>query len=268
MSSTRQKIGSTTAAEIEAVPKAHAASDNCDHAESPMDALGILQSRLGHRFTRAALLHEAVAHPSYCNEHPDSGPSNQRLEFLGDAVLQLIITDELFRLHPTEPEGSLSRKRSILTKGRCLSQIALELGLDAALLLGGSENTPAGRKRPSNLEDAFEALVGALYLDAGMEVARRLLLGVYGSVDDRIAAGSAVDNPKGRLQEKIQASHAPGMLRYETTQSGGPDHDREYQARVYLADRLLGEGKGPSKKSAEEAAARTALQRETASPGT
>lgn len=224
-----------------------------------MDSLEILQSRLGHKFARPALLREAMAHPSYCNEHPGSGPSNQRLEFLGDAVLQLIITDELFRLHPSEPEGSLSRKRSILTKGRCLSQIALELGLDAAISLGGSEDGPAGRKRPSNLEDAFEALAGALYLDAGMDPARLLLLRVYGPLEERIAAGSAVDNPKGRLQEMVQSTQSLGTLRYETIQSGGPDHDREYSSLVYLADRILGEGKGPSKKSAEEAAARAAL---------
>ena len=224
-----------------------------------MDPLAILQSRLGHIFANPALLREALAHPSYCNEHPDAGPSNQRLEFLGDAVLQLVITDELFLIFPTEPEGVLSRKRSILTKGRCLAQIALELGIDSALSLGGSENTSAGRKRPSNLEDAFEALIGALYLDLGIQKTRSLVLRIYGSLEGRIASGSSADNPKGRLQELIQATHDSGSLRYETHQSGGPDHDREYSSRVYLADRVLGEGRGPSKKAAEEAAARLAL---------
>jgi ribonuclease III len=224
-----------------------------------MDPVDSLQTRLGHTFSRPELLREALAHPSFCNEHPEIGPSNQRLEFLGDAVLQLIVTDALFQLYPQEPEGALSRRRSILTKGRCLAQIALELGIDSALRLGGSENTSAGRTRPSNLEDAFEALIGALYLDLGLEGTRALLLRIYGSLEMRIAAGSPVDNPKGRLQELIQATHGTGALHYETEHSAGPDHGREYSSRVYFAGRILGEGRGPSKKSAEEAAARIAL---------
>lgn len=219
----------------------------------------VLQSRLGHVFARQELFQEALTHPSYANEHPDRPVSNQRLEFLGDAVLQLIVTDALFALFPSAPEGALSRHRSILTKGRCLTQLALELGLDAALRLGASENTLAGRSRPSNLEDAFEALVGALYLDAGLDRTRRLVLAAYGALDQRISAGSVLDNPKGRLQERLKPNPNAGVLRYETTQSGGPDHDREYTARVFLADRVLGEGRGPSKKAAEEAAARAAL---------
>ncbi len=224
-----------------------------------MDSPAILQSRLGHVFARPALLREALAHPSYYNEHPEAGQSNQRLEFLGDAVLQLIVTDELFRLYPGDQEGALSRRRSILTKGRCLSGIALELGIDSALSLGGSENTPSGRTRASNLEDALEALIGALYLDAGLEATRALVLRFYGPLEARITSGSVIDNPKGRLQERIQASRELGALRYETVHAQGPDHDREYSARVYIADRLLGEGRGPSKKAAEEAAARAAL---------
>lgn len=225
-----------------------------------MDSPASLQTRLGHAFARPELLAEALAHPSYVNDHPEAGPSNQRLEFLGDAVLQLIVTDALFALFPAEPEGALSRRRSILTKGRCLTELALELGLDSALRLGGSEkSTPAGRVRASNLEDAFEALVGALYLDAGLERTRALVLAAYGPLEPRLAAGSLVDNPKGRLQELVQPTHGTGALRYETSQSGGPDHDRTYTSRIHLADRLLGEGRGPSKKAAEEAAARIAL---------
>lgn len=224
-----------------------------------MDPLDTLQTRLGHVFLRPELLREAITHPSYLNEHPDAGATNQRLEFLGDAVLQLIVTDALYVLFPTEPEGVLSRRRSILTKGRCLAQLALELGLDSTLLLGGSENTQAGRTRASNLEDAFEAVVGALYLDSGLERARELLLRAYGPLETRLAAGDPVDNPKGRLQELVQPLHGTCALRYETSHSGGPDHAREYSSRVLIGDRLVGEGSGPSKKAAEEAAARIAL---------
>lgn len=224
-----------------------------------MDPRDTLQTRLGYTFVCPELLREALTHPSYLNEHPDAGATNQRLEFLGDAVLQLIVTDALYALFPTEPEGMLSRRRSILTKGRCLAQLALELGMDSTLLLGGSENTPAGRSRSSNLEDAFEALVGALYLDSGMERTREILLRRYGPLENRLAAGDPVDNPKGRLQELVQPLHGTGSLRYETSHSGGPDHAREYSSRVLLGDRVVGEGSGPSKKAAEEAAARIAL---------
>jgi len=232
-----------------------------------MDPLVVLQDRIGHVFARPSLLAEAITHPSFINEHPEAAPHNQRLEFLGDAVLQLIVTDALYSRHPGAAEGALSRSRSILTKGRCLTQLALELGLDTALRLGGSENTPEGRARASNLEDAFEAIVGALYLDAGLERARERVLAAYGSIDERLNAGGETDNPKGRLQELVQPSHGSGALRYDTQQAGGPDHGREYHSQVFLDDRLLGEGRGSAKKAAEEAAARQALARLTAANG-
>lgn len=219
-----------------------------------------VQTRLGHAFARPELLIEALTHPSYLNENPACGPHNQRLEFLGDSVLQLVLSAALFERFPTDAEGELSRRRSILANGRCLAALARELGLDAALRLGGSENTPEGRSRDSNLEDAFEAVVGALYLDAGLETARARVLAIYGPFDARLAAGLGADNPKGRLQELVQPLHGTACLRYDTVRSGGPEHAKEYTARIYLAESLLGEGFGGSKKLAEEAAARVALK--------
>jgi ribonuclease-3 len=224
---------------------------------APHDAL---QAALGHSFTQPALLDEALTHPSYLNENPDATAHNQRLEFLGDAVLQLILTAELHARYPAEQEGALSRRRSVLANGRQLAALALDLGLDTALRLGGSENTPEGRARPSNLEDALEALIGALYLDAGLEVARARVLALYGDLEKRFAAGLSADNPKGQLQERIQPLHGTAALRYETVQSGGADHAKEYTSQVFLADRLLGTGHGRSKKTAEESAARAALE--------
>lgn len=224
------------------------------------DPLAALQARLGHVFARPELLREAVTHPSYLNEQPAAGPHNQRLEFLGDSVLGHILTAELFHAFPAESEGALSRRRAVLTNGRALAELALGLGLDTALRLGGSENTPDGRNRPSNLEDAFEALVGALYLDAGLETTRARVLAVYGPLTERLAAGLDADNPKGRLQELVQPVHGNAALRYETIQCGGADHAKEYASIVHLADRALGSGRGPSKKAAEEAAAREALK--------
>lgn len=226
-----------------------------------MESLTTLAARIGHVFARPELLAEAITHPSFANEHPDNGPDNQRLEFLGDAVLQLIITDALYALFPEAQEGALSRHRSVLTKGRCLTQLALELGLDHALRLGGSEATTGGATRPSNLEDAFEALVGALYLDAGLETTRALILASYGPLEPRLASGLASDNPKGRLQERIQARAEKPPLRYETAHISGADHEREFASRLWLGDELIAEGRGTSKKQAEEAAARAALEK-------
>lgn len=225
-----------------------------------MDPLLTLQTRLGHTFARPALLAEALAHPSYTNEHPEAGPSNQRLEFLGDAVLQLVLTEALYALYPAEPEGALSRRRAVLANGRALAGLAAELGLDTALQLGGSEESTGGRARSSNLEDAFEALLGALYLDAGLEKTRACLLACYGPLETRLAAGLVIDNPKGRLQERVQPLHGNQALRYETSHAAGADHAKEYSAQVFLLDRLVGEGRGSSKKAAEEAAARAALE--------
>lgn len=223
------------------------------------DPLHAFQARLGHIFARPELLLEALTHPSFANENPTAGANNQRLEFLGDAVLQLIVTEALYALYPLEPEGVLSKRRSVLTKGRCLAELALELGLDRVLRLGASEDATGGRARASNLEDAFEALVGALQLDAGPEPTRALVLAIYGPLEPRLAAGIVVDNPKGRLQERVQPLHGNTALRYETMHASGADHAREYASRVFLADQPIGEGRGPSKKAAEEAAARAGL---------
>jgi ribonuclease III len=229
---------------------------------TPSADLAALELRLSHTFTQPALLLEALTHPSYLNEHPATGPHNQRLEFLGDAVLQLILTDALFALYPTEDEGALTKRRSLLVQGTCLARLAAQLGLNHALRLGGSENTPIGRNRLTSLEDAFEALIGALYLDAGLETTRALVLHYYGPLTDYITQTLPQENPKGRLLERAHALPGQPELRYETLQSGGFDHAKEYTAHVYLGERKLGTGTGFAKKAAEEAAARMALAAE------
>ncbi|MFH1499609.1 MAG: ribonuclease III [Verrucomicrobiota bacterium] len=226
---------------------------------APPPDLAPLQARLGHTFADPALLVCALTHPSYTSEHPDSPPNNQRLELLGDAVLQLIITDALFAAYPAEREGALSKSRSTLTRGGFFARLARELDLGAALLVGNSEEQTGGRDRDSNLEDAFEALAGALYLDAGLEPARRVILALYGPIADRLQTSLPADNPKGRLQELVQPLHGNTALRYVTAHVSGEDHQREYESTVHLLDNPLGTGRGPSKKAAEEAAARTAL---------
>jgi len=221
--------------------------------------LAALQQRLGYEFRSAALLREALTHPSYLQDHPEAAPHNQRLEFLGDSVLQFILTDALFREFTAGREGVLSQRRAALSKGGFLTQMARDLGLDAALRLSKSEEDTGGRTRASILEDAFEALIGALYLDSDLPTTRTRVLAWYGPLAARLASSEDAENPKGRLQELIQPEHGNDALRYEVTATTGPRHAREYAVAVFLHDRQLGTGAGPSKKVAEEVAARAAL---------
>src|SRR5208283_2510534 len=172
--------------------------DTQDMGNGPLEAL---MARVGHDFRDRALLARALTHPSYLPEHPEACENNQRLEFLGDAVLQLILTESLFELYPGEREGGLSKRRAALTKGAFLAELAREAGLDACLRLGASEETTGGRARASTLEDAFEALVGALYIDGGLPAARRMVAEIYGD----LAGGRG---PSKKLAEEAAARAA------------------------------------------------------------
>ena len=223
-------------------------------------SLSQLQTRLAYTFRNPALLERAVTHSSYLYDSPDISESNQRLEFLGDAVLQLILTHELFVLFPGYREGQLSKHRAALAKGAFLARIAREIGLDVCLKLSASEEAGGGRTRTSALEDAFEALVGALFLDSDLLTTKRVVLSLYGSLPERLETVADTENPKGRLQEIIQPQHGNEALRYVVTQMTGEDHAKEFDVTVFLFERALGSGHGPSKKAAEEAAARVALR--------
>ena len=223
------------------------------------DPLIHLEARIGHTFRDRLLLERAVTHLSYLADHPDVAESNQRLEFLGDAVLQILIAEELFNLFPQEREGMLSKRRALLVNGGFLAQLAREIALDECLRLGASEEATGGRARASSLGDAMEALVGAIYLDSDIDKTRRVVRDLYGPLPERLAAVEDVENPKGRLQELVQPIHGNTALRYEVLGVKGEDHAREYDVAVYLKDRQLGSGRGTSKKLAEEAAAREAL---------
>jgi ribonuclease-3 len=222
------------------------------------DALAQLQTRLDYVFRDPALLECAITHTSFLPDCPEA-ESNQRLEFLGDAVLQLVLTEALFNLYPADREGVLSKRRAALANGVFLAQLARELGLDTCLRLGASEEATGGRARASTLEDACEALVGALYLDSDLPTVRRVVLGLYGYLPDRLAAVEHIENPKGRLQELVQPDHGNEALLYEVTNIEGEDHARRFDVAVFLHDQLIGYGRGTSKKLAEEAAARVAL---------
>ncbi len=218
-----------------------------------------LQDRIAYSFNDPDLLDLALTHPSWLQDHPDQTESNQRLEFLGDAVLQLALTESLFTLLPEAREGELSKKRAALSNGTYLARIAGEIDLGAALKLSASEHESGGRGKASALEDAFEALLGAIYSDSDFETAKGVIHKLYGDLAVRLAQVIPEENPKGRLQEKVQPTLGNNALSYEVQHVAGDDHAREYEARVFLEGQLIGTGRGSSKKSAEEEAARQGL---------
>lgn len=221
------------------------------------DDLAAFQERIGYRFNDESLLVRALTHPSCLAEA--SKIHNQRLEFLGDSVLSLILAEELFKLFPEEREGHLARARSALAKGECLAEIARELRLQDVIRLSEQEEKSGGRERNSSLEDALEAVVAAIYLDSDGGTARRVVLAWYGDLlatTDRLLSR---DNPKGRLQELIQQRDPQCKIIYELVHSDGPDHRKLFIMEVRLGNKPFGLGQGRSKKDAEEAAAREAL---------
>jgi ribonuclease-3 len=225
-----------------------------------MKTLDALQSALGCQFARPALLHLALTHPSVAHEHSTRVQHNQRLEFLGDSVVELILTHELYERLPSLGEGPLTKARARLVNRRFLADRARRLGLGQYLMLSRGEELHGGRERPSTLADAFEALIGALYLDQGLEATREFVLRQFAAELVEVPAAADLENPKGELQERLQATFAkPPEYRLESTT--GPDHDRLFDCAVYHGGVELGRGRGKSKKNAEAEAAADALRR-------
>jgi len=218
-----------------------------------------LEQRIGHKFRNSLLLAEALTHPSLGHETQRHHFDNQRLEFLGDAVLQLIFTEHLFRLFPYFSEGQLTKLRSRLVSREGLKVHAMSIGLGTYLMMGRGEEASGGRQRASILADAFEALVGAMYLDSSLEVVRRFVLDEAQEDIQRLALQPLEVNPKGQLQEILQAI-SPKSPTYEIVSQAGPEHQKVFVARVFWEGRQLGLGEGPSKKQAETAAALDALE--------
>ncbi len=222
---------------------------------------GELQRRIGHTFADENLLRQALTHASFGHEKRQRLPDNQRLEFLGDAVLQLAVTAELYRRFPELPEGRLTVLRARLVNKHHLHALAQELGLGEHLILGRGEENSQGRQRGSILADAMEAVLGAVFAEAGWDAVRAIILrlmeptlAAIGTENDAIAA-----NPKGALQEKLQAEgDAPPV--YQCVSETGPAHARVYEVVVEWRGRELGRGQGASKKEAETRAAQAALE--------
>ncbi len=218
-----------------------------------------LETSLGYTFTQAELLTEALTHPSLSYERNQPGQNYQRLEFLGDAVIQLILTDELFRRYSTFGEGRLTQLRSRLVSRDALVAYAKEISLGDHLTLGVSEEKNGGRDRPSNLADAFEAVLGAIFCDSNFLTAQSVFLNRFGSFLNGMEDDDSEHNPKGTLQEILQGL-APVSPTYDLLAQDGPDHQRSFVVAVTWQGRTLGNGAGSSKKEAEAQAASEALR--------
>lgn len=216
-----------------------------------------IEEAIGYAFRDRALLAEAMTHRSYANERQESLPDNERLEFLGDAVLDLVISQYLLASLPDSPEGELTRIRADVVALPSLARLAKELRLGAGLLLGRGEERSGGRDKPSLLADALEALFGAIFTDGGFEAARTVVLPLFVPLLQQASVDEGQDF-KSRLQEVLQASQR-GLPVYQLTETSGPAHERVYRIDVLINERTFGSGQGRTKKSAEQSAAKAAL---------
>lgn len=214
---------------------------------------------IGIKFSHIEILHVALTHKSYANEFEPRIKYNERLEFLGDAVLGLAAATYLFEHFTHLKEGELTKTRSGIVRQSTLTRVAEEIKLDKLLLLGPTEPI-FGRGRDSNLEDALEAVIGAIYLDCGWEVARDYIFKQFGAEFERVKVTGIPKDYKSKLQEVIQ-SHPPLKLSYMELGADGPDHDRTFEAAALIDGKIFGRGVGRSKKAAEQEAARAALEK-------
>ncbi len=219
-----------------------------------------LQELTGITFHDQSLLLRALTHPSYLNEHPDTGlEDNERLEFLGDAVLDFVSAELLYHRFPEAPEGRLTRLRAALVRTETLAHFAEQTRVGEALLLGRGEEESGGRQRTTNLCAVFEALMGALYLDQGLDAVRVYSRPLFDAALGDIVRLELDKDAKSQLQEWSQA-HLGLTPLYQTVDSRGPDHAKEFTVGVFIDGKLYGQGTGPSKQAAAQAAARDTLK--------
>lgn len=219
-----------------------------------------LQQELGYRFNDPDLLDEALSHRSFIGVYgEDRLESNERLEFLGDAVLDLIVAHELFKKYPQKAEGDLTELKSLLVSRPTLQQTAAEVGIGEALLLSKNEEATGGRKRPSILADAFEAVLGAVYVDGGFDAVQRIVVRKIMTELPAVVRIPGYRNYKSILLEYVQ-KNKKGRLIYRTKKEEGPDHQKIFTVEVLLDQQVLGEGEGNSKKQAQQDAARASLE--------
>ncbi len=220
-----------------------------------------IESQIGYKFRNSLLLAEALTHPSLAYETQRPHFDNQRLEYLGDAVLQLVLTEHLYQLFPQFTEGNLTKLRSRLVSKYALETYANHFSLGDYLLMGKGEEASGGRKRSSTLADAFESLVGAIYLDGSLEAAKAFIMRQCREEIQAIHEEPSEINPKGQLQEILQSIN-PTSPQYKIVSEEGPDHCKTFESKVIWEGIELGIGSGNSKKEAETSAAEQALKEE------
>lgn len=219
-----------------------------------------LMERLGYAFRNSELLDNALTHSSSINEtHREYCENNERLEFLGDAVLETVISERLYRLLPKEEEGRLTKLRASIVCEESLAAIGNSLGVGQALILGRGEECSGGRERSSMIADGVEAIIGAIYLDGGWDIVRTTVLRLFDSVIRRAVAGKLHADYKTALQEKLQVN-GDVSIQYILDRQEGPDHDKTFYTSVSVNGTILGSGSGRSKKEAEQNAARAAMK--------
>lgn len=219
--------------------------------------LNAFEEKIGYCFKNKNLLHEALSHSSYANECKKGRSSNERLEFLGDSVLSIVISEHLFKNFKHLPEGDLTKIRASLVCEKALFEFSKQISLGEYILLGKGEENTGGRNRPSIVSDAFEAVIAAVFLDGGMETAREYVLGFIPKDLDKNSAKKLQDY-KTILQEIIQRNPEE-KVEYVLRSQSGPDHDRHFVVEVCLNTNVIGHGEGHSKKQAEQQAAKEAL---------
>lgn len=217
-----------------------------------------LEQKIGYSFKDKSLLKLALTHSSYANETGTHGVCNERLEFLGDSVLSLIVSDYIFESYKNRPEGELTKLRASLVCEKSLCGFSKQLGVGEHMLLGKGEIINGGRERPSILADAFEAILAAIYLDAGMEMARKHVLR-FVKEELEHSQDELFKDYKTTLQEIIQRNREE-QLAYILVDENGPDHNKSFTVEVHLNSNVIGSGVGKSKKQAEQMAAKQALQ--------
>jgi len=223
--------------------------------------LDALETKLGYRFRERSLLTNALLHRSHIHvTGQDREQSNERLEFLGDAVLGLVVNEQLFHRFPDRSEGDLTKMKSLLVCGARLSEVATNFDLGIHIRMSRSEAATGGRQRSSILADTTEAIIGAVYLDGGLSSAKAVIQRVVLSGSDKVLARRSLRNYKSRLQELIQSRYK-SPPRYKVLDVNGPDHDRNFRVAVTFNGEVMGEGGGRNKKAAEQHAARAALER-------
>lgn len=224
-----------------------------------VNLLNSLEDKIGYKFTRIDILNKALTHSSFANEQKDEKiKHNERLEFLGDSVLGLVISSYLFSKYPNYPEGELTKLRAIIVCESSLASVSREIRLGKYLLLGNGEEATGGRNRNSILADAFEALIGAIYIDGGIDSAKEFIINKLTNTINQAISGKLFTDYKTELQEIIQKKNN-AKIEYKVIYEEGPDHNKVFHVQVGVSDKILGQGSGKSKKEAEQNAAKQAL---------